>query len=312
MPLRPRFALLTALLLTLATGCADAQPVDLSRTAIGMDIDISEVVLDLRVNDVPVFAPEGFGGNGQVITTLPMNPAFGPGANTIDLRVRPAEEGEVIMEPGLTVDVGVWDMASFPSPFDGRAMASHTTLTPDGAGTFSMATDAPGQPLMTAEPAQRIEGPSGPDGWSTWRIEVSVAVDALPPLAWRQGAQTLTPDDALEQEVRQQYAALHSAATAGSDAFRQFLAPMLARQAAAIGTDEETFFQTSVQPFFDPEAGWAVVDPDTVSSELTLFGDGRLASLVPIPSRFANQSGEVAAMFVYFWKDEQGRWLVIH
>lgn len=333
--MRKRFELAAAGLILMIGGAAMADDANLGSTAIGMDVNLSAATLELRVNDVPVFDPaEGLAVEGQAITQLPLNPAFQQGHNTVSVRLRFGGGAEGF-DPAFKADFGVWSLENQPMPFDGRPMAVRMAVTPaeaGGAGAPVLTSRVDDQPQVRATAPMAVAPPAGAAGSGTgsagagageaaatgtppaaearYDFNLDVALP-LPPAAWM-GGQALTDDRATADAVTAELKALHDALGQGFGPAMTRLAPFNARQAAAIGATPGQFAEASFGMLFDG-SGYRLAPFDVSKSELRIYGDGRLATMVPIPLVFDNdETDEHATLFVYFWKDRTGAWQIIH
>ena len=298
---------------------ADADPTDPGQTAIGMDFEISAVDMDLRVNDVPVFDPAiYFSIDAAANSQINLNPAFQEGKNVISVRVR-RHQGEAVpgFDPGVRLRFGYWPAGTFPEMFSDRPFVADIVMAPPAEGLGSapplvvIASEAPGQELMRVtdiDQAARLTE----DGWAQFDITVDVKV-RLPKFAWMQKAVSLNGSVAERAQVLAQLARAHDALVAGPGATADVLGPYLDQKAGAVGMDTGSFAEMSFGFLFDPERGFAVDPFETSDRPLALFGNGRVATVLPVPVTFTNADlGRQGTLYLYYWQDAQGQWHVIH
>lgn len=285
-------------------------------TSVGIDIDMTAAALDLRVNDVPVFDPgRPLETKRNIRTQIPMNPAFAAGENTIQVRVKfEADEGSDF-KSGLKIDFGYWPILDRPRPFNGRPMAAGLEITIEdnttGMPVMILGAYVGDQPYMRMDRARLVEGTGVVGTWNTYEMNVDLDI-SLPSAEWLKSS-PLPQNEATRTAVLSEFQDLHRALDAGMNATKQTLAPFIARQAAAIGSNPEEFANVSMRQLFDSESGFELIPFDTSGSELTFFGEGRLATFVPLPNGFRNEeTGQQANLFVYYWRDAAGNWQVIH
>ncbi|WP_157779839.1 hypothetical protein [Celeribacter ethanolicus] len=283
---------------------------DPAQTALGMDISLSGVQLDLRVNDVPISDPSfPLGSDGPFSTVMTLNSAFASGKNSVTLSVAPNAEVSPGWDQHAHARFGYWPAADFPMPFDDRAFAidvQYRLETDATEGDFSVTYAA--QEYLTASQSGNI---ASTDEGDMFGLTLDIGLN-LPPLAWMQG-QHLTPDAKMQRELVEQYAKLHTHIAQGFDGMNEALSPYFTRQAAAFGVSLEQFIALNVRPMFGPESGTEFLPFDISKSELRVYGNGRLAALVPMPLTYRNEAyGEEGALLIYFWKDQTGQWQIIH
>ncbi len=284
-------------------------------SAVGIDINIRAAEMHLLVNDVPVFDPsEPFGGSAEIDTGIRLNGAFRKGRNTLSVMVRMLPDGEYGMEPFFRIDLGYWEFLSFPSSFDGRPMSVRMQVklvTPEAGGTAVqvMSSNVETQPLMGANEPARVSEDA--DGWVLYRFDVNVEVD-LPEMAWMNG-EILQDTPEMRRSLVQAMREVHSAMAVGAGAARPYLEGFTSRNATALGAPADVYYEHSVATIIDdPDS--KILPFDVTDAELRLFGNGRLATFVPLPHRFADQENEgwLTTMYLYYWKDGNGQWRVIH
>lgn len=304
-------ALCTALVLCLLQSGtkATAAPLDPAETAIGLDIDITAAILDMRVNDVPVFTPgTPFGSDATITTHIPLNPAFRQGRNTVTLTLTPHADPVDGFETAFRARL-LWRPAGHPSlPFaetDHAITVTFDQAGPDGAWLAS----TPGTQTHLAIAGGKTV--THADGTASFDFAVDIDM-ALPPFAW-QAAEPLVLTSETEAGIRAAYARLHAALARGEETARQALAPYIARQAAAIGATPDQFFDASLAPLFQADTGFEILGLDANAGTVQRFGNGKLAALVPSPLVFDNLStGQQATLLLYVWQDAKGDWRVIH
>ncbi|MCW2305442.1 hypothetical protein M2324_003867 [Rhodovulum sulfidophilum] len=291
-------------------GSVMANERDPIQTALGMDISLAGVKLDLRVNDVPISDPSfPLGSDGPFSTVMTLNSAFASGKNSVTLSVFPEAEASPGWDRHVHARFGYWPATDFPMPFDDRAFAIDVQYrfgadAPEGDFSVTYA----GQEWLEASEVGTI---TSTDEQNMFGMSLEVGLD-LPPLAWMQG-QYLNPDVNMKHEILEQYAKLHSQVSGGFDGLTAALAPYFSRQAGAFGVSLEQFIELNVLPMFGPESGTEFLPLDTSKSELRIYGDGRLAALVPMPLTYRNGTyGEEGVLLIYFWKDQAGQWQIIH
>lgn len=284
-------------------------------SSIGADISIRAAEMHLLVNDVPVFDPmEPFGGASELETQLRLNPSFRKGRNSVTVLLRMLPDGEFGMVPFFRMDLGNWEFMSFPDVFDGRPMAVRMQVdlvTPEtgGAAVQQLTSQIDALPLMGANEPARVSADA--EGWVTYRFDVNIDVD-LPAMAWMNG-EVLEDTPAMRQSLVAAMREVHGALGQGSAASRPLLEGFAARNAAAVGAPVEVFYARSIAPMIDDE-GTELVPFDVAESELRLFGNGRLASFLPLPHRFRDLESEgwQTSLYLYYWKEDGGQWRVIH
>jgi len=282
-------------------------------TGVGADINIKAAEMVMSVNDVPVFNPaEVFGGAAEVDTTLRMNPAFRKGRNSVVIGLRFLPDASTGYDPYFRLDFGHWDIREFPDSFDGRPMAVRMQVTPSETGEHVLRQAVEPQPRIAANEPARIAPPGPPqEGWVWYRFDVEVEVD-LPPMAWMEGellSDTAETRQTLSAAMRQ----VHSNLGDGAAAARMVLEPFIARQAASLGGTPDEYFPVYMAPDLDNE-DLQLVPFDVSGAELRFFGEGRLATFVPMPHRFEDAAtpGYVITQFFYYWRDTDGQWNLIH
>lgn len=287
-------------------------------TTIGMDINISAADMDLRVNDVPVFDPDPnrpFGAQGTIRTQIGMNPSFAPGENTIRVKVKMKPDTDSGFANAFRIDFGYWSKANRTRPFSGHPMAGGFELTIEesssGLPMLILNAYTAGQPLMTAERAQHVAGSGIPTEWNTYEMKVNVALD-LPEAKWMQ-SKPLTQSAHTATAVLSELQTAHDGISQGMRGTMNALGPYISRQAAAEGVGVEEFASTVMGVLFDASSGFTPLPFDISDAQLTYFGNGRLATYVPIPIGFENkETKQKAILFVYYWQDASGNWQVIH
>ncbi|MBL3573895.1 hypothetical protein JMK10_16835 [Rhodovulum sulfidophilum] len=290
-----------------------AYDTDPALTTVGIDLDISSGELDFRVNDVPVFDPQSpLKTDARITTQLSLNEAFSRGQNTINLAFRPLSSDG--LAPGLHTRFRFWEAGSPPAVFEGDGYALDISLAPSPANPDQMsliASPSKDQPLIMFSKPVRIAAVGDADGWATWQIQADVRLD-LPQEAWR-GGQRLQASGALRQELVREYRELHAELASGEETARDALRPFLHRLAQSIGASDEEYYDAGYRQLLSGEASFSLQAFDVAETEVELFGEGKLAALLPIPITFENsETSQRAKLFVYFWKDQDGTWQLIH
>lgn len=280
---------------------------------VGFDVNIKAAEMVMSVNDVPVFNPaEVFGGESEIDTTLRMNPLFRKGRNSIVIGLRMLPGGSAGFDPYFRLDFGNWDIREFPDTFDGRPMAVRMQVKLSETGEQVMQHAVELQPRIAANDPARIAAP-GPaqEGWVWYRFDAEVDVD-LPAMAWMEG-EALSDTAETRQTLTAAMRQVHSKLGDGAATARAALEPFIARQAASLGGTPDEYFPVYLAPDLDNE-DLQLVPFDVSGAELRFFGEGRLASFVPMPHRFEDTStpGYVTTMYLYYWRDADGQWNVIH
>ncbi len=282
-------------------------------TAVGIDISVKAAEIVMSINDVPVFNPaEVFGGEGEIDTTMRLNPTFRKGRNSIVIGLRMLPGAAAGYDPYLRIDFGHWDIREYPDSFDGRPMAvrMQVTLSETGEQVLKHAVEL--QPRIAANDPARIAPPGPPqEGWVWYRFDAEVDVD-LPPMAWMEG-EALSDTAETRQTLTAAMRKVHSNLGDGSATARAALGPFIERQAASLGGTVDEYFPVYMASDFDNE-DLRLVPFDVSDAELRFFGEGRLATFVPMPHRFEDEKtpGYVVTMFFYYWRDTDGEWNLIH
>ena len=101
-----------------------ADGADPGRTEFTIDLQANAVVLDIRLNDIPLFGVKQPANPfpAQVLTTVPINSGLQPGRNVVT--VRHSEMPDPVMQ-GMVVRLRFSHHAagSFPAPYSGDAYA---------------------------------------------------------------------------------------------------------------------------------------------------------------------------------------------
>ena len=303
-----KLVLITGLMMPWSTMMANEG--DPGQTALVMDMSLSGVQLDLRVNDMPISDPAFLlGSDGPLSTIMTLNSAFVSGQNLVSLSVVPESEVSSGWDQQVRARFGYCPAADFPVPFDDRdfAIDIQYRLEP-GATTGDFSVTRAGQDGLVALEVGKI---SSADGRDMLGMTLDVGLN-LPPLAWMEG-QHLSPDAKMQSELVAQYKKLYTQISQSYDDMNAALAPYFTRQAAAFGVSLEQFIELNVRPIFGPESGTEFLPLDISKSELRLYGNGRLAALVPMPLVYRNEAnGEEGTLLIYFWKDQSGQWQIIH
>ncbi|NDK37085.1 hypothetical protein [Rhodovulum sulfidophilum] len=294
-----------------------AGEITLSNTAILMDLSITSGAVDIRVEDVPLFDPAAPISASQTLDTqFSINQAFHPGENTMTFRVRFTPSSDPVVNPSLNVAIGAYTGASWPSIGESRPLVSDFKIrpasTPDGGHLLEVKEHHSEQEALRAGELVHISGDGTPASWNTYRLIFKVDLP-LPEFAWQQG-QSLSATPDTEQSLAAEYQRLfHVLAQKDRELYRQALWPFLRNMAAAQGLDTESYAAMSLDPVLGPESDYDPVPYSAAGSHVELFGEGRLAALVPIPLKFRHREwDDEATLFIYFWKDQTGQWQIIH
>lgn len=149
------------------------------------------------------------------------------------------------------------------------------------------------------------------DGGFEVGLRLDVQVD-LPEQKWKSG-QLLHNDVSTHAELVSLTRRAHAALTAGPSEIRHVLGPMIERQAATIGMTVEQYLEHEFILFLDPSLGFELQPFDAAQSQLMIFGNGRLATLILSPVTFVNEAaGEMGNPLLVYWLDSNGDWQIIH
>ncbi len=296
---------------------AETEEIALRNTAILMDLSITSGAVDVRVEDVPLFDPTAPITASQTLDTqFPVNQAFHSGENTMTFRVRFTPSSDPVVVPSLKVAIGAYTGVNWPSIDENRPLVSDfelkPVLTPEGGYLVEVKERHSEQEVLQAGELTHISGDGLPESWNTYQLRLKVALP-LSEFAWQQG-QILSATPDTEQSLRDEYQRLfHILAQKDSALYRQALWPFLSHMSAAQGLDTETYTAMSLDPVIGPQSDYDPVPYSAIESHLELFGEGRLAALVPIPLKFRHREwDDEATLFIYFWKDQTGQWQIIH
>lgn len=284
-------------------------------SAVGIDINIKAAEMHLLINDVPALDPgEALGGDAEIDTQIRLNSAFRKGRNTVAVMLRMLPDNQYGNVPFFRMDMGYWDFTEITDQFDGRPMVVRMQvdlITPEAGGPAQqrLTSQVDALPLMGGNEPARAAG--GADGWVVYRFDVTLDVD-LPPMAWMEG-QVLEDTPTMRQSLIAEMQTVHRALGQGSAAARPYLEDFVARAAASLGAPVDAFYERSVAPLID-DPDYKIVPLNVSEAELRLFGNGRLASFVPLPHRFAStvDEGWETNLSLYYWKDQTGQWRLIH
>ena len=257
------------------------------QTEIAMDIALSSGRADVLVDDVPFFGPgQSLSADASIIASLPANTILGPRSNAAVIRFWPGDSG-LGNEPGLRLRFGYAPTDTYPDAFSDRphAVLVEITRDPDAALGFRLDHSIAGQPLLTTQVQPDLT--QTVDEGIEARLDLDVQL-ALPDRKWLAG-QPLYDDAATRAALIDQMRVARDAIAAGPEAFLHALGPMIARNAATVGMTPQQAVQTGYAPFFDTSLGFVLQHFDAEQAELTLMGNGRLATLTPSPIRFVNE-----------------------
>ena len=269
---------------------AIAEQFTLSNTAILMDLSITSSTVDVRVEDVPLLDPAAPITASQTLDTqLPINQAFHSGENRVTFRVRFTPSSDPGIVPSLKVAIGAYTGAHWPSIGESRPLVSDFELRPvskpEGGYLVEIREQHSAQEVLQAGELTHISGDGVPESWNTYQLRLNVALP-LPEFAWQQG-QSLSATPDIEQSLRAEYQRLfHVLAQKDRALYRQALRPFLSNMSAAQGLDTEDYTAMSLDPVIGLQSDYDPVPYSAVGSHLELFGEGRLAALVPIPLKF--------------------------
>lgn len=294
-------------LLAVAAVCATpvlADGVDPGRTEFAIDLQANAVVLDIRLNDIPLFGVEQPANPfpAQVLTTVPINSGLQPGRNVVTVRHSevpdPVMEGRVVRLRFTHHEAG-----SFPAPFSGDAYALDLSIP--GAEEQPFAARLGETPFISV-----VERPEVVDAEGTLSMTLDYAID-MPASKWP-GGEVLEKDMATRVAVEGEMRRAHAAYQAGRDGVLGELRPMIDHLSASYGMTPDTFLDTLYAPFVDPSQGFALRPFDAEEARLELFGNGRLATLVSSPVVFENSElQETFAPDLFYWRDGSGTWRLI-
>ena len=293
------------LLAASSAGPVLAQTADPAKTAFGVEMDVTGVNLDIRINDVPLFGvvepANPFDARG--VHFLRFNAALLPGPNEISVRY--SEIPEPMMD-GMWVKLRLSyrEAGTFPGPFSGDNYALELRIP--GSEDRPLDYTVKGQPFLEV-----VTPPEVVDEQGTIAMVLDYVID-IPPAAWPDGrvlARDMSTQTAVEAAMRR----AHDAFSEGREAVVAELGPKLQRMAASLGMPLETMLDTMYVPFLDPSYGFELQPYDADEARIVLIGNGRLATLVPPPVTFRNpETGEVLAPDLAFFRDEAGQWHVAH
>jgi len=292
------------LLAASSAGPVLAQTADPGRTEFAIDLQANAVVLDIRLNDIPLFGVEQPANPfpAQVLTTVPINSGLQPGRNVVT--VRHSEVPDPVME-GMVVRLRFThnEAGSYPAPFSGDVYALDLSIP--GAEEQPFAVRLGETPFISV-----VERPEVVDAEGTIALTLDYAID-MPASAWP-GGEVLEKDMATRVAVEGEMRRAHAAFAAGRDGVLGELRPMIDHLSASYGMTPEAFLDTLYAPFVDPSQGFALRPFDAEQARLELFGNGRLATLVPSPVVFENSElKETFAPDLFYWRDGSGTWRLI-
>lgn len=281
-----------------------ADGADPGRTEFAIDLQANAVVLDIRLNDIPLFGVEQPANPfpAQVLTTVPIHSGLQPGRNVVT--VRHSEMPDPVME-GMVVRLRFThhEAGSFPAPFSGDAYALDLAIP--GAEEQPFAARLGETPFISV-----VERPEVVDADGTVSMTLDYAID-MPASEWP-GGEVLERDMATRVAVEGEMRRAHAAFAAGRDGVLSELRPMIDHLSASYGMTPEAFLDTLYAPFVDHSQGFALRPFDAKQARLELFGNGRLATLVPSPVVFENSGlKETFAPDLFYWRDGSGTWRLI-
>jgi len=294
--MKPLKSALTALLVSLGRyAMADTAPT--ATTEFNIDFNLTGGIFDLRVNDVPVFGPGApLDTPASIISSFPLNAYVYNGTNTVTLGFTAKEDA--VEPPQLRVRFEHIQTGSFPEIFGDRPFAADTLIpgTEDRDHTYIPGT----MPSLTgSETAQFNDGTLG--------FSLTANSDRPAP-SWPDG-QIITADRATFTALVSEAQRAHGVFAQGRKAMEEQFQPFLAHMANGFGMDVSTFLDFDYAVFADPSQGYVLQDFDASNSEVQIYGNGRLAILVPSPVVFLNaEFGETASAYLYYWKDDTGAW----
>lgn len=288
-----------------------ANPLDPRNVILGIDIDMMSATMNMHVNDVPILDPvEGIRERSSLWTSIPVTPAFQQGMNSVTITVLPIE-AEARLENATTefrTRFRWWPGEETLLGFEGQPFAIEIMRRTTDTGEAELTAELGGQShLVISDIVSYIDG----NGHPAIRFDVDVDM-ALPAFIWM-GAEPITLTPEVETEIRQEHVKLHAAMMRGVDGFREAFAPQIARLAAAYGASAAEYIDIAIIPLFGSDSGYEVSPFDPLAGEIMLFGQGRLAIIVPSPLTLTHEEwDEEFELLTYLWKDDTGNWQLMH
>lgn len=274
---------------------ADTAPT--ASTEFNIDFNLTGGTLDLRVNDVPVFGPgTPLEAQASITTSFPLNGYVYNGTNVVSIDFTP--KVDALDGSNLRMRFEHIEAGSFPAIFADRPFAADAYIPGADDTAFDY---IPGtMPSLTGSADAQFTD-------TTLAFTLDANSDRPAP-SWPDGQQ-ITADMATFTALVAETQKAHDIFAKGRSAMEEQLGPFLAHMAAGFGMDVSTFLDFDYAVFADPAQGYTLQEFDAGKSEVQIYGNGRLAILVPSPVVFLNEEyGETASAFLYYWKDDTGAW----
>lgn len=295
-----RLKSLLASVLILLGGSSMAETTSVSTTEFSLEFRLWGGVLDLRINDIPVFGVgDPLDAQTSINSSFPLNAFVQNGLNTVtvDFEAHP----EPLVDTSLHLRFGYNSSAIFPELFSDLPFAADVKIPGSSESHYDYVAAA--MPSMIG-----LNDATYDNGTLTFTLEVDS--DRSAPL-WL-GGEPLTANDATRNALIAQTRLAHAAIENGADAARDVLGPMLAYNGEAFGESADAIFEFDYAFLSDPSLGFELQPFDSEASEVRIFGDGRIAILVPSPVVVISEAeNQQIRLTLYYWKDETGTWRII-
>lgn len=276
---------------------------------IGMDFETKQAELIPYVSGTAGAGIDNpMGGQGGQSSNINFNNGFLTQDTPVKLQFRFLSDPDVDLVPQVRIRFHYWPEDEWVTAFQETSTGYATDITftrntdEDGQEKVRVTEDLQGQPWLTATSIRKVEGP---EGWYTYALDLKSDFD-FPERQWTSGQQldnNPKTRKAVEAEFQKAYDIL---VQKDPEKTFQFYKPQMANDGASYGEGAREWFDNIAIELVHESSEYRPFD--TSSSELLIFGDGRLATLHPSPIQIKMQTGQLYTPLIYFWKDAEGNW----
>ena len=280
--------------------------------SIGMSYSVKQAEFIPHSMDVPFFeADDSISAEGGYSTEINFNHFFLPKVTHLKMMFRLKPQTGVSIPSEVRFRFYYWPEYTLPKDSFGDEYKYATDITfrletrEDGSEYIKVTEDLQGMPYMKASKMRLLSGELKPRDWN--EVELSLTTDFdFPERQWINGVQ-LKDSEATINEVKREYEKLYSAYKIGNDSAYRYYKSLAQNDGQSYGVSAQEWYEDSGVSQL-AKGKIKLLPYNDNKSELRIYGNGRLATIIPSPISGKDEFNQIITPIIYFWKDEQGNW----
>jgi hypothetical protein len=280
--------------------------------SIGMSYSVKQAEFIPYSMDVPFFVPDyTIDAVGGYTSDLNFNLAFYPNTTQIKIAFRLKPKQGVSIPSEVRFRFYYWPEYTLPKDSFGDEYKYATDITfrletkEGGSEYVKVIEDVQGMPYMQATKLKYLSKELKPRDWNEVELSLTTVFD-FPERQWINGVE-LENNQATGEAVAREYRKLHEVFQSGYEKTFNYYKALLENQGKSYGISAKEWFDDSGVSLL-AKGEIELLPYDNSSSELGIYGNGRLTALIPSPITGKTEYGQQYEPVVYFWKDQQGNW----